>query len=141
MPLMYDTVGHVQPSSSEGGERTEESGRVGIKTASSSTALCTHADLKSHFDCSLLQELREPTGMRPTAVVFSCTHEFTTGCELACSHCCKGQRESKLPFVSAPVCISLAPDGFPAAEGKETEQCPESNCCFSPAKYCPLFPS
>lgn len=63
MPLMCEVVGQVQPSSTEGSERMEGAGRVGIKMAYSSTVLCTHADRKSHFACSLLQEVRKPTGM------------------------------------------------------------------------------
>lgn len=63
MPLMYEVVAQVQPSSSEGSERTEGAGTVDIKTACSSTALRSCADCKSHFACSLLQELGKPMGM------------------------------------------------------------------------------
>jgi len=100
----------------------------------------THADRKSQFACTLLEELRKPTGLR--------------------SHCCNHlvhpqvqhrvwinlrpqlwrPKGKQITLCACTRLHSLAQDGVPAAEGNEADQASETNACFSWAKCGPLFP-
>lgn len=108
--LMYKVVGQVQSYFSEGSKRTELAGRVGIKTACSSTALCIHSDFKNHIVCTPLQDplQRSQRAHSHTVVVSSCPQSPAKQVEVTCQRwwslpCSRGHGLSSI--LSTPHCL------------------------------------